>query len=148
MVRPADPAGSGLWGLFLGPWQMVTVSFYVDGFNLYHALLRLKDPKVEWLDLHALCLRLIQPKTEQITAINYFSAYADWLPDKMRRHREYVRALEATGVTPILGHFKVKDRKCIKCKATWVAYEEKKPMSASVSRCSTTRTKTNTNGLI
>lgn len=104
---------------------MVPVCFYVDGFNLYHALLRFKDPKVEWLDLYALCLRLVQPKTEQIKAINYFSAYADWLPDLMKRHQEYVRALEATGVTPILGHFKEKDRKCFKCGATWVAHEEK-----------------------
>ena len=28
---------------------MAQVIFYVDGFNLYHSLLRLKDPKVEWL---------------------------------------------------------------------------------------------------
>lgn len=104
---------------------MVPVSFYVDGFNLYHALLRFKDPKVEWLDLHALCHRLILPKTEKITAINYFSAYAHWLPDAMSRHQEYVKALEATGVTPILGHFKHKDRKCFKCNATWIAHEEK-----------------------
>jgi uncharacterized LabA/DUF88 family protein len=97
----------------------------VDGFNLYHALLRFRDAKVEWLDLNALCLRLIQPKTEQIKAINYFSAYADWLPDPMARHKEYVKALEATGVTPILGHFKNKDRKCFKCGTTWVAHEEK-----------------------
>jgi uncharacterized LabA/DUF88 family protein len=104
---------------------MVPVCFYVDGFNLYHSLLRFKNPKVEWLDLYALCLRLIQPKTEQIKAINYFSAYADWLPDPMPRHKEYIKALEATGVTPILGHFKEKDRECFRCGATWVAHEEK-----------------------
>ena len=43
----------------------------------------------------------------------------------MSRHQEYVKALEATGVTPILGHFKDKDRECFKCGATWVAHEEK-----------------------
>jgi uncharacterized LabA/DUF88 family protein len=126
MVRPADPAGSGLWGFIFGLTDMVPVSFYVDGFNLYHALLRFKDPKVEWLDLHALCLRiLIHPKTEKITAIKYFSAYAHWRPESMRRHQEYVKALEATGVTPVLGHFKDKDRKCFECNATWVSHEEK-----------------------
>ena len=44
----------------------VPVKFYVDGFNVYHALLRFRDPKVEWLDLAALCKRLILPKTERI----------------------------------------------------------------------------------
>src|SRR5262245_63185272 len=103
----------------------VSVNFYVDGFNLYHALLRLRDPKVEWLDLHALCRRLIQPKSEVIQSIKYFSAYAHWLPQSMARHQEYVRALEATGVVAIIGHFKNKDRECRNCNARWIAHEEK-----------------------
>jgi uncharacterized LabA/DUF88 family protein len=104
---------------------MVPVCFYIDGFNLYHALLRFHDPKVEWLDLRALCNRLALPKTEEIKSINYFSAYAHWLPDSMARHQEYVRALESTGVNPVLGHFKNKDRWCNACGHTWVAHEEK-----------------------
>jgi hypothetical protein len=102
--------------------------FYGDGFNLYHALLRIRDPKVEWLDLGARCNRLIQPKTEKIQAIKYFSAYAHWLPQPMARHREYVKALDASGVIPIMGHFKNKDRKCKACQHTWVAHEEKETM--------------------
>jgi hypothetical protein len=43
----------------------------------------------------------------------------------MARHQEYVKALEATGVTPVMGHFKNKDRKCFACGAEWVAHEEK-----------------------
>jgi uncharacterized LabA/DUF88 family protein len=104
---------------------MIPVIFYIDGFNLYHALLRIRDPKVEWLDLRALCGRLIFPKTEKIVAIKYFSAYAHWLPQPMARHQEYVAALAATGVVPILGHFKNKDRKCFACGTEWVAHEEK-----------------------
>jgi uncharacterized LabA/DUF88 family protein len=103
----------------------VPVNFYVDGFNLYHALLRFRDPKVEWLDLAKLCHRLILPKTERIQAIKYFSAYAHWLPDPMERHQEYVKALEATGVIALMGHFKNKDRECKACGAQWVAHEEK-----------------------
>ena len=103
MVRPADPTGSGLWGFdFLGV-ILVPVVFYVDGFNLYHALLRFRDPKVEWPDLRALCHRQVQPKTEVIKAIKYFSAFAHWLPEPMARHQEYVKALETTGVTAIMG---------------------------------------------
>jgi uncharacterized LabA/DUF88 family protein len=104
---------------------MVPVSIYVDGFNLYHALARFKDERVKWLDLRALSQRLILPKTEEIKAINYFSAYADWLPGPKSRHEEYVKALTAYGVQCILGHFKSKDRRCKSCGAAWVAHEEK-----------------------
>jgi hypothetical protein len=104
---------------------MTSVSVYVDGFNLYHALVRFRDDKVKWLDLRALSQRLIRPKTEEIKAINYFSAYADWLPGPKSRHEEYVKALMACGVHCILGHFKSKDRRCKSCGAAWVAHEEK-----------------------
>jgi NYN domain len=104
---------------------MTPVSIYVDGFNLYHALVKFRDEKVKWLDLRALSQRVIRPKTERIVAINYFSAYADWLPGPKSRHEEYVNALTALGVNCILGHFKRKDRTCFACGAKWVAHEEK-----------------------
>jgi uncharacterized LabA/DUF88 family protein len=104
---------------------MIPVSIYVDGFNLYHALLKLRDEKVKWLDLRALSQRLIRPQTERIAAINYFSAYADWLPGPKSRHEEYVKALTAVGVNCVLGHFKKKDRVCFSCGARWLAHEEK-----------------------
>ena len=43
----------------------------------------------------------------------------------MSRHQEYVRALEASGVFAVMGHFKNKDRECHKCGAKWIAHEEK-----------------------
>lgn len=104
---------------------MALVSVYIDGFNLYHALLQFRDPKVKWLDLRALSERLINPKSDKIVAINYFSAYADWLPDPKSRHEIYVEALKAKGIIPILGHFKVKNRKCFKCNTEWKGHEEK-----------------------
>ena len=104
---------------------MTPVCFYIDGFNLYHALVRFQDNKVKWLDLAALAKRLILPTTETITGIYYFSAYADWLPGPMSRHEEYVKALKATGVDCFMEHFKVKDRHCKNCNAHWHAHEEK-----------------------
>ncbi len=104
---------------------MTPVSFYIDGFNVYHALLKFRDDKVKWLDLASLCQRLIAPKSEVIVQIYYFSAFADWLPGPMSRHQEYVKALEARNVTCIMGHFKKKDRECHTCNATWIAHEEK-----------------------
>ena len=104
---------------------MTAVCAYVDGFNLYHALLKFQDQRVKWLDLAALCRRLIWPQTETLQTIYYFSAYADWLPGPKSRHVEYVKALTATGIIPVMGHFKEKDRGCRTCGARWKGHEEK-----------------------
>jgi hypothetical protein len=61
----------------------IRVAAFVDGFNLYHAL---RDLKLDHL------------KT--------------WQPDSYRRHREYVRALQAIGVKVVMGRFKGEDRRC------------------------------------
>jgi uncharacterized LabA/DUF88 family protein len=107
------------------PAARTAVRFYIDGFNLYHALLMFKDDKVKWLDLELLCHRIIAPRTEVVDKIYYFSAYADWLPDPVSRHKEYVKALEARGIACVMGHFKKKDRQCFECGSKWVAHEEK-----------------------
>jgi hypothetical protein len=51
---------------------MTPVCVYIDGFNLYHALLKFGDNRVKWLDLNALSHRLISPKTEKVQSIFYF----------------------------------------------------------------------------
>src|SRR5262249_55783889 len=43
----------------------------------------------------------------------------------MSRHEEYVKALQATGVECVMGHFKKKQRRCPKCKHKWTGHEEK-----------------------
>ena len=101
---------------------MKRVACFIDGYNLYHSL---KDNHHKWLDLDALVNRLIPGKSESISAVYYFSAYARWLPDSYRRHREYVAALETTGVNVVLGHFKEKNKKCKTCGSRWRAHEEK-----------------------
>ena len=113
----------------------VPVNFYVDGFNVYHALLRFRDPKVEWLDLAALCKRLILLKTERIQAIKYFSAYAHWLPDSMARHQQYVRALEATGVIAgwVISKIKIVNAKLATRSGSLT--RKRKPTSALASLC-------------
>ena len=97
----------------------------VDGFNLYHALDNLHRPQLKWLDLWCLGQHLSHPKSEELTAVYYFSAFANWLPDKAARHRVYVNALKARGVTIVLGKFKVKDRTCPSCWHHWQGHEEK-----------------------
>lgn len=104
---------------------MIRSAFFVDGFNLYHAIKRLQEPHLKWLNLRALMGRQISPRSETLAAVYYFSAYADWMPTQKSRHEEYVRALKSVNVDIVLGQFKAKNRGCLSCGATWVGHEEK-----------------------
>lgn len=93
--------------------------FFVDGFNLYHSVERVQkaEPAVQlkWLDLTALAKAHVYAAgpRDVVAGVHYFTAYAEHLtqtdPGKLARHRAYVRALTATGVTVHFGHFKPKD---------------------------------------
>lgn len=103
---------------------MIRSSFFIDGFNFYHALRRLDGSHLKWVNLRKLMERQTS-KTESIERIYYFSAYADWLPGPRSRHEKYVAALSAVEVDIILGNFKKKDRFCSHCRQTTVGHEEK-----------------------
>lgn len=98
---------------------------FVDGFNLYHALDAIGQPHLKWLDLRKLFTLLAHPKSQVILKILFFSAYPTWKPASYHRHRQYVSALQALGVTPVMGHFKKKNRQCRKCQVKWESHEEK-----------------------
>jgi NYN domain len=98
----------------------------VDGFNLYHALDALGQPRLKWLDLRAVAQRLVLTRSERLERVVYFSAFATWRAHgSLQRHRDYVRALEAHGVSVVMGKFKEKDRHCNRCGSQWKAHEEK-----------------------
>jgi hypothetical protein len=107
MVRPCDSHGVRLRGFFLElKMNRERVVCFVDGFNMYHALHAIRQPHLKWLDLRKLFTLLAKPKSQIITQILFFSAYPTWKPDSYFRHRQYVAALQASGVTPVMGHFK------------------------------------------
>ena len=81
------------------------VSFLIDGFNLYHSISQAAHGnefrKCKWLDLGQLCrstLHIISPKAT-IVSIHYFTATPHHLektnPNKLARHRLYLRALSS-----------------------------------------------------
>jgi hypothetical protein len=43
-------------------------------------------------------------KVHKIEEIKYFSAYATWKPKQHERHQIYMKALQSTGVKPIMGN--------------------------------------------
>ncbi len=65
---------------------------YIDGFNLYHSISELQMPHLKWLDLWTLS-QSFMTSGEDLRAVVYFTAIADWNPDKARRHRKYIAAL-------------------------------------------------------
>ncbi len=80
---------------------------YVDGFNLYYGAL--KGTPWKWLDLVALCSRVLQPR-HQILAVKYFTARVSGTPgdpSKPQRQDVYLRALQRyrPEVEVYFGHF-------------------------------------------
>jgi len=84
---------------------------YVDGFNLYYGCL--KGSPYRWLDLDALCTRLL-PK-HAIARVRYFTAKVSARPNKPHDpvHQDaYLRALATRPSVSIhLGHFSTKPAK-------------------------------------
>lgn len=115
---------------------MDRVSFFIDGFNVYHSLnITVPDPanpghqkfkykKFLWLDLQKLAEKFVRGH-DTLSDVYYFSAYAFWRHDAVRRHQLFVRALESTGVKIILGKFKNKQSYCNRCHRWYWGHEEK-----------------------
>ncbi len=113
------------------------VRFFVDGFNVYHALRqavrdRSRNPGhgastggAKRLDLQRYCrdfLKNALPSGASLQRIVYFTAYATHLqpsqPAVVSRHMRYVECLEDLGVVVTIGRFKaVTGRTCAVCGA-------------------------------
>ena len=103
---------------------MEKVIFFIDGFNLYHALANERFYRYKWLDLSGLAKKFIT-KNDKIEDIYYFTALATWSPGKVRRHKTFIKAQEINGTRIIYGEFKKRDKHCRICKKTYQTYEEK-----------------------
>lgn len=119
--------GYGLRAFFIGGAlsDLKRVVAYIDGFNLYHSIRDLGQDHLKWLDLSALVENFAPGSDFRLCNVFYVTAYAYWRKASEARHRQYTSALAATGVTPIIGRFKEKDRACRACGATWTDHEEK-----------------------
>lgn len=90
---------------------MSQVACYVDGFNLYHAINELARPELKWLNLRALAASFLE-KHDVLVSVVYFTALMKWDPGKIRRHRQYITALEASNVEVIESKFQKNNRFC------------------------------------
>lgn len=137
-LRPTDSLQVATWSfLHYHRRTYMRVSFFVDGFNLYHSLRRasetlgLAGKGTRWLNLRALCESYLHIVGHRAGTENvyYFSAFATHRiprdPDVVNRHRKYIQCLEDTGVQSHIGKFKVKNSSCYSCGRRLVHHEEK-----------------------
>jgi uncharacterized LabA/DUF88 family protein len=84
---------------------MANVYVYIDGFNLYYGAV--KDSPYRWLDLAALCHRMLPG--DAILAIKYFTAIVSARPhdpQQPARQQAYLRALRTIpNLSIVFGHF-------------------------------------------
>lgn len=87
---------------------MLTTNVYIDGFNLYYGAV--KGTPYKWLDLEALCGRLLPQN--RIKRIRYFTARISARPSDLQgpaRQEAYLRAIQTRpSVSVHLGHFLTK----------------------------------------
>jgi uncharacterized LabA/DUF88 family protein len=87
------------------------VRVYIDAFNMYHAIDALGDHALKWVNLRRLSEGLLR-SGEILTEVNFFTAVLTWNHEKQQRHRNYLAALQAVGVTIHEANFKTAIRIC------------------------------------
>lgn len=99
--------------------------FYVDGFNLYHAVNDLGRPYLKWLNLRRLAEHVARGHAHDITRVVFCSAFFPGDFAKRKRHESYNAALSAVGVDIVMGHTTKEPAKCLTCGARWDQPREK-----------------------
>jgi uncharacterized LabA/DUF88 family protein len=103
---------------------MKKVIFFIDGFNLYHALANSKYRKYKWVNFNKFANHFVN-KYERVEEIYYFTAFTPWDNDKIRRHKIFIRAQESVGIKTVYGKFRKRSKKCRICHKVYETYEEK-----------------------
>ena len=106
----------------------------VDGFNLYHSLKLCGEQTgipAKWLDLRAVFSSFLPHigRDAELGEVYYCTALAHHIaerkPGVVSRHRSYIAALEATGVSILEGRFKEGRTWCKHCRKEHSRWEEK-----------------------
>ena len=89
---------------------MKRVCVYIDGFNVFHAIKKAFGKKYFWLNYKQLAREYLQ-HWEILEQVYYFSAFFYSDAEGVKRHKEYVRALQKKGIKIILGNYQERDAK-------------------------------------
>lgn len=100
-------------------------AFYVDGFNLYHAIADLGEQHLKWLDLWKVAETLVPSQTETVVRVVFCTAYYPGDSNKRWRHDQYLNALRLSGVSCVFGHYVREEASCRSCGDKWLRPSEK-----------------------
>jgi uncharacterized LabA/DUF88 family protein len=100
------------------------VCVYVDRFNLYHAIATMNDDRLKWLNFRSLSNSMLRPG-EVLEEVYFFTAILKWEPQKQARHRNFIAAQKAVGVTIVESNFKRVEKRCTIFDRKCPRYEEK-----------------------
>lgn len=103
----------------------IRAAFYVDGFNLYHAINDLGQPHLKWISYWKLANFLIPQRTQCLVGVTWCTAFYPGDPKKKWRHEQLMGAQKCHSVTVACGHFVQEDRECRACDSTWQHPTEK-----------------------
>lgn len=104
---------------------MERVITYVDGFNLYFGMKAEFGNRFLWLDVEALSKSILTSK-QQLVATKYFTSRVTNQPDKERRQKIYLEALEAaTDCHFYYGRYQSNTIECKGCHSVWPSPKEK-----------------------
>lgn len=104
---------------------MKRIISYVDGFNLYFGMKAEYRNRFLWVDVEALSRSLLQPD-QTLVATKYFTSRVTNQPDKERRQKTYLEALEAsTSCHFFYGRYQSNTIECKGCHSVWPSPKEK-----------------------
>ena len=99
--------------------------FFIDGFNVYHAIKTRRLGKYRWLNYWELATKFLQPK-DLLVGVLYFTAIPPWDIHKSNRHKCLISANQFYGVEVISGKFRYTTKRCRECHQEYHTYEEKR----------------------
>lgn len=108
-----------------GVSQKIRAAFFIDGFNLYHAIDDLGMPHLKWLSYWKLAQAVIPRKSQELVGVTWCTARHASDQHKGRRHDQMVQLQALEGVTVRKGHFISERRTCRHCGCTWDHPSEK-----------------------
>lgn len=103
---------------------MPAVNVYIDGFNLYHAIVAIDDPELKWINFRLLGSSFLRPG-EELNNVIFFTAVLTWEQAKQQRHKNYISAQKACGVEVVESNFRKITRHCRVMDRNCSRHEEK-----------------------
>jgi len=104
---------------------MDRVITYIDGFNLYFGMKNKFGNKYLWLDVEKLSQNILHPH-QLLIKTKYFTSRVTNQPDKEKRQKIYLEALQdATNTEILYGKYQSNHIDCKHCGAIWLSPKEK-----------------------